>query len=485
MRILARPLLLLLLVASSAVHAQSEGGTISLGVGQQKVIQVSNVARVAIGEPDVADVKQVGGGNELLVTGVGEGRTSLLVWQTNDRRISYVIVVRKQDPREVVSEVRALLGDREGIQIRVVGDRVYLDGETITTDDYERVQQVTTLYPSVKSFVRPSGNAKRLAAESLNRAFQKNGLKGVQANVVGSTLFLEGWVESPEDIKKADMVAKAVGERADNLLTVGTKRMVLVEVEFVEVSYGDNKLVGVKPPLHLVSVGDGLAATVNITRGIPGLDTATQNSGVFNVSGSAASDFSLGARFDTGFVRVLSQPKLVCASGEKAEFVAGGEIPILTVTQNQFAVEWKKFGIVLNITPTADRQGNIGTEVYAEVSDLDRSISIRANGFEIPGFRLRDVKTKVTVKDGETIILSGLFNYNEDKEVSKVPLFGHIPIIGELFKSRNFIDKKTELAIYVTPRIVTPGSERVKELIQDARKLYKDAADSVSFSIFD
>src|ERR1700694_3826563 len=171
MRILARPLLLLFFVASSAVLAQSEGGTISLGVGQQKVIQVSNVARVAIGEPDVADVKQVGGGNELLVTGVGEGRTSLLVWQTNDRRISYVIVVRKQDPREVVSEVRALLGDREGIQIRVVGDRVYLDGETITTDDFERVQQGPTLYPSVKSFVRPSGNAKRLAGRRLHAAF--------------------------------------------------------------------------------------------------------------------------------------------------------------------------------------------------------------------------------------------------------------------------------------------------------------------------
>lgn len=488
MKVTARlfPLVVLAsLATSSAANAQSEGGTISLGVGQQKVIQVSNVARVAIGEPDVADVKQVGGGNELLITGVGEGRTSLLVWQTNDRRISYVIVVRKQDPKEVVSEVRALLGDREGIQIRVVGDRVYLDGETITTDDYERVQQVTTLYPSVKSFVRPSGNAKRLAAESLNRAFQKAGLKGVQANVIGSTLFLEGWVESAEDIKKADMVTKAVGEHAENLLTVGTKRMVLVEVEFVEVSYGDNKLVGLKPPLHLVST-DGSGVTLNIQQPIPGLgDTATSHIGSFQAGLAATTDFSFGARFDYGFIRVLSQPKLVCASGEKAEFVAGGEIPILLVTQNTFAVEWKKFGIVLNITPTADRSGNIGTEVYAEVSDLDRSLSIRANGFEVPGFKLRDVKTNVTVKDGETIILSGLFNYNEDKEVSKVPLLGHLPILGELFKSRNFIDHKTELAIYVTPRIVTPGNERVKELIQDARKLYKDASDSVSFSIFD
>ncbi len=489
MRVFARlvpPLVVLaVLFAASAAGAQSEGGTISLGVGQQKVIQVTNVARVAIGEPDVADVKQVGGGNELLITGVGEGRTSLLVWQTNDRRISYVIVVRKQDPKEVVSEVRALLGDREGIQIRVVGDRVYLDGETITTDDYERVQQVTTLYPSVKSFVRPSGNAKRLAAESLNRAFQKAGLKGVQANVIGSTLFLEGWVEAPEDIKKADMVTKAVGERAENLLTVGTKRMVLVEVEFVEVSFGDNKLVGLKPPLHLVST-DGSGVTLNIQQPIPGLDGGqTAKLGSFQAGLAATTDFSIGARFDYGFIRVLSQPKLVCASGEKAEFVAGGEIPILLVTQNTFAVEWKKFGIVLNITPTADRSGNIGTEVYAEVSDLDRSLSIRANGFEVPGFKLRDVKTNVTVKDGETIILSGLFNYNEDKEVSKVPLLGHLPILGELFKSRNFIDRKTELAIYVTPKIVTPGNERVKELIQDARKLYKDASDSVSFSIFD
>src|SRR5947199_829836 len=97
-------LLVLGLLALPAM-AQSEGGTISLGVGQQKVIQVSNVQRVAIGDPDVADAKQVGGGNELLITGVGEGRTSLLIWQANNRRLSYVIVVRRQDPREAVSAV--------------------------------------------------------------------------------------------------------------------------------------------------------------------------------------------------------------------------------------------------------------------------------------------------------------------------------------------------------------------------------------------
>ena len=474
--------LVLLGLALALPLAQPEGGVISLGVGQQKVIQLGSVARVAIGEPEIADVKQVGGRGELLLTGVGEGRTSLLVWRSNDTRLSYVVVVRRQDPKELVSEVRALLGDREGIQVRVVGDRVLLDGETVTTGDYERVTQILQLYPSVKSFVRASGNARKLAAESLNRALQKNGLRGVSAAALGSSLVLEG----SEDLKKLDLLTRATGEKAENLVTVAVRKMVLVEVDFVEVSSGSSKVVGIKPPSSLVSTGDGVTASVNIVQPLRGLDSGqTQKSGSLTVNAAAATGFSAAARFDDGAARVLSRPRLICASGEKAEFTAGGEIPILMATQNQFSVEFRKFGIILRITPTADRTGNIATDIYAEISDLDRSISVRANGFEVPGFRVRDVKTSVNIQDGETIVLSGLFSYSDDKEVSKVPLLGHIPILGELFKSRSFIEHKTELAIYVTPRLISPASEKAKDLLDDARSLHKEAAGSVSFSIFD
>src|ERR687884_526051 len=102
-----------LLFAALLAAAPPEGAVIALGVGQQKVLQLGNIARVAIGEPDIADVKQVGGGSELLITGMGEGRTSLLVWRINDTRLSYLVVVRRQDPRELAGEVRALLGGRE------------------------------------------------------------------------------------------------------------------------------------------------------------------------------------------------------------------------------------------------------------------------------------------------------------------------------------------------------------------------------------
>jgi pilus assembly protein CpaC len=475
-----------LVLAAAPSVAQREGGVISLGVGQQKILQLGNVARVAIGEPEVADVKQVGSSGELLLTGIGEGRTSLLVWRKNDARLSYVVLVRKQDPKELVSEVRALLGDREGIQVRVVSDRVFLDGETVTLDDYDRVQHVLQLFPSLTSFVRPSGNAKKLAAEALNRALQRNGLRGVTATVLGGTLALEGQVESKEDLRKLDLITRASGEKTENLVTVGIRKMVLVEVDFVEASSGSSRLVGIKPPASLISTGDGLTASLNIVQPLRALDGGqTQRAASLSVSATAGTDFSAGARFDNGAVRILSQPRLVCASGEKAEFLAGGEIPVLMATQNQFAVEFKKFGILLNITPTADKSGNIATEIYAEVSDLDRSISLRANGFEVPGFRVRDVKTSVTVKDGETIVLSGLYSSSEDKEVSKVPLLGHIPILGELFKSRSFIEHKTELAIYVTPRLISPATGRSKDLLDDAQKLHKSAEDSVSFSVFD
>src|SRR5919201_3840855 len=294
------------LLAALLAAPPPEGAVIALGVGQQKVLQRGNIARVAIGEPEIADVKQVGGGSELLITGMGEGRTSLLVWRINDTRLSYLVVVRRQDPRELAGEVRALIGEREGVQVRIVGDHVVLEGETLTADDFDRVQQVSQLYPSVKSFVRPSGNAKRLAAEALNRSLQRNGLTGVTASVLGSTLVLDGSVDSRDDLRRLELITRAAAEKAESFVTVGARRMILVEVDFVEASSGSTKAVGIKPPSSFVSTGEGASATISIVRPIPALDSGqTQKSASVSVNAAAATDFSAAARFDEGAVRVL------------------------------------------------------------------------------------------------------------------------------------------------------------------------------------
>ncbi len=476
----SRLLVLLACAALVGAAAAQESSTITLGVGTQRVISVPGVQRIAIGDPGVADAKPLGG-NQILISGVGEGKTTLLVWKGSGQRASYQIAVRRQDPNEVIAEIRKLLGDIEGVNVRQVGDRIYLDGQAYTTQDADRIEQVVGLYPNVKSFVKIAPNAKKLVAQNLNAAFQKAGLKNVQANVVGSTIFLEGSVESQQDLAKAELITKAIGEKVENLLVVGIKRMVLSEVQFVEIRRSSRDRYGIKYPTDLTGSTN---AAVNFSRNFPTFEL--QNQGSWAIGSALRSDTSVGFQANDGYGRLLAQPKLVCASGEKAEFLAGGEIPIPLITNNQFTVEYKQYGIILKIRPTADRNGNIQTEIEAEASEVDSTVQVAIGGsINIPGFRTRKVKTNVTVRHGETIVLSGVFSHDEQKNVSKLPGLGNIPIIGELFKNRSFDNDKRELVIFVTPRIVNPDSEKIRDIIEDVKGRYKQARGEVNFNVFD
>ena len=466
-------------VALAAAAWAQEGGTISLGVGTQKVITVPGIQRIAVGDPSVADVKTIGN-NQVLIIGAGEGKTTLLIWKGSGQRVSYLVSVRKQDPNEVITEIKKLLGEIEGVSVRMVGDRIYLDGQAYTAADAERIEQVVGLYPNVKSFVKIAPNAKKLVAQNLNAAFQKAGLKNVQANVVGSTIFLEGSVESQQDLQKAELITKAIGEKVENLLVVGIKRMILSEVQFVEIRRDSKDRYGIKYPLD---ISGSASAVVSISKELfPG----NFAEGAMRATANGESKMAIGFQNNDGYGRLLAQPKLVCASGEKAEFHAGGEVPIPLITQNQFTVEYKPYGVILKLRPTADRNGNIQTEIEAEVSEVDQSVAVSIGGSAtIPGFRTRKTKTNVTVRHGETIVLSGVFSHDEQKSVSKVPGLGHIPIIGELFKNRAFDTTKRELVIFVTPRIVNPDSDKIRTIIEDVKARYKQARGEVNFGIFD
>ncbi|MBI3185095.1 MAG: pilus assembly protein N-terminal domain-containing protein [Myxococcales bacterium] len=467
------------LALASFPAAAQEGSTISLGVGTQKVITVPGINRIAVGDPSVADVKTLGN-NQVLILGAGEGKTTLLIWKTSGQRVSYLVSVRKQDPNEIIGEMKRLLGDIEGVTVRMVGDRIYLDGQAYTTQDADRIEQVVSLYPNVKSFVKIAPNAKKLVAQNLNAAFQKAGLRNVQANVVGATIFLEGSVESQQDLQKAELITKAIGEKVENLLVVGIKRMILSEVQFVEIRRNSKDRYGIKYPTDITGT---LSATLSVTKD---LFPSTFSEGTSRINSTGNSDIAIGFQQNDGYGRLLAQPKLVCASGEKAEFVAGGEVPIPLITQSQFTVEYKEYGVVLKLRPTADRNGNIQTEIEAEASEIDQSVSVAVGGsVAVPGFRTRKVKTNVTVRHGETIVLSGVFAHDEQKSVSKLPGLGQIPIIGELFKNRAFDSTKRELVIFVTPRIVNPDSDKIRTIIEDVKSRYKQARGEVNFGIFD
>ena len=116
---------------------ENSSGTIYLVGGRQKVLKIKGIQKVAIGNPSVADVKPLGT-NQVLVTGVGVGKTTLIIWKKSGEQESFYIKVSARDPKSLQAEISKMLGDREGISIRLVGEMVVMDGHALTTEDYLR-----------------------------------------------------------------------------------------------------------------------------------------------------------------------------------------------------------------------------------------------------------------------------------------------------------------------------------------------------------
>jgi|GEM_PF-296194 len=474
--------LVALLVAASPRPAEAES-VIHLGVGTQKVLKIrGGIQRIAVGNPEIADVRPLGDG-EILVVGVREGRTTLLVWRTSGARDSHLVVVRKVSTEDLADEVRALLGEREGLFVRAAGDRVIIDGEAYTPEDHRRVLAVLELYPDVRSMVRVTEHARNLAVAEINRELQRAGLRHVVAQAIGGTIVLEGHVESEVERRKAELVVAALGESAENLVQIGLRRLVMSEVHFLEVRRSKMRQLGIRFPFD---VAGSAAAAAAIQGNLPVDGGGRVTVGSYEALVEGTGQWSLRLAVDRGFGRLLAQPTLICASGEEAEFLAGGEVPLPLITQNSNTVEYRKYGVVLRLRPAADRNGNIVTEIEAEVSELDRSVAVAVGpNVSVPGFRNRSVKTSVTVRSGETIVLSGVYTLDEQKSVSQLPLLGDIPILGELFKQRTTDDAERELVIFVTPRMVNPESREVVRALEEMRQTYEAGERELGFDILD
>jgi len=505
--------------------------TIKLGVGQQKVITVNNLKKAAIGDPSVLDAEAIGK-NQIILTAKKHGRTTLIVWLAGNKRRSYSVHVSKLDPQGIVKEIASLLSDIEGLDIKVAQEYIILDGEVYRAIDYLRIQKIMKIFPVVKSLVVISPNAKKGITEQLNMMFSENGLKDVRANVIGDMIFLEGFVADDREKLKALSITESMGLKASrsyknegknetkqksdfiaapsrgknnlnigqefiDLINIGLKKMILLDLEFVEIRK-DN---GLKIGLDWWSVDangnrvlqNGVSNAASTYTVDTNMETGQQffrgskvqyypnfkNSLRFMSNINFGADLNLLA--NEGYAKILARPKLICASGEKAKFQSGGEVPIVSKGQDSFNVTFKKWGVLLEIEPVADNDGNIITKIKAEVSEPDWSKTIQ----DVPSFTKRSVETTVTVPSDSTIVLSGLFRFDQQKSVNKMAGLGHIPIIGELFKNRNFQDGKSDLLIFVHPIIVTPDSNIIKNMIKKMKRRYKAASDEIGFSIFD
>jgi len=161
----------------------------------------------------------------------------------------------------------------------------------------------------------------------------------------------------------------------------------------------------------------------------------------------------------------LAEPELSARSGGEAKFLAGGQIPLpATSALGAGSVEFKDYGIRLTIKPNADNDGNISASISTEVSSIDPSVSVQG----IPGFLTRQSESEINVKNGQTIVMSGLVNTDMSNDATKVPGISSIPVLGRLFRSDNFKSGRTDLVVLVTPTIVDPYSTITRERVDKA-----------------
>jgi pilus assembly protein CpaC len=338
------------------------------------------------------------------------------------------------------------------------------------------------------------------------RAALKQALPGLDIRVegLGDGLVLTGNVSTPIEAQQAfDIAARLVddGKKVVNGITVHGRDQVMLKVTVAEVQRDVIKQLGID--LGTVAGGANFGqAVLNVTNTNPfpvyGQPLVSTNA----ISGTWKSITStLRAMERAGVIRTLAEPNLTAISGESANFLVGGEFPIpagytcSTATTTgaigncQYQISWKKFGVGLNFTPVVMAEGRISLKVMTEVSELStenqltlvQSVGVsQTTSLTIPSIKTRRAETTVEIPSGGSLAMAGMIAEQTKQQLNGIPGLMQLPILGTLFKSRDYLNKQTELMIVITPYTVRAVAQRELSRPDDG---YADASDAASILI--
>lgn len=385
-------------------------------------MQAGEVKVLAI--PDVARVA-VGDGHvvnaitteekEVILFARNEGSTAVQIWSSQGLRYRYQIEVAPEGARQTQAELKSVLQRIPNARVTVVGDKLLVEGSDLSDNDRKRVEALSRRYPQLVDFTS----------------------------------------------------------------VIGWDRMVLLDVQVVEVPTSRLQELGVRWDSETTGgLGTGFAWE-GASKGLE-IRPAEAPLALAFPAGAAAGYFGANALLSakvrlmaqTGEAVVLAQPQLLARSGATAEFLAGGEVPYSTVdAKGNPNTSFKPYGVSLKITPQVESNGAIRSRLEVEVSAIDTALSIPTG----PSLKTRRATTEFNVRSGQTLVLAGFISRELSSNVNKVPGLGDIPVLGELFKSERFQRQETELAIFVTPLVVDADNPHLADRIRRA-DIVKDAA---------
>ena len=386
----------------------------TVSVNQSHMIDAEGVSQVAIANPEIADVLVVAPG-EVMLIGKKPGTTSLSLWRYGNR-IDYTVVVDGSD------------------------------------DGTAGIVQGVLKYPDV------------------------------HVSMAGGKIILEGMVENQYERTRAELIASSYGT-VTNLLQMRHPKQVRIESRVIEISTDKVKNLGIAYGNAAGNDSGSSGGNSSVSLGTEGAFGAGQShtnkvdaGKPFNWFGSYAEiNAQLNALVKKGDAKVLSEPYVIAMSGEKANILIGGEIPVpVNTSDNTVTVEWREYGIRLDIEPTVQQDNSVDSKIQTEVSSLDWSSAVNATsatGVRIPGLLSRKADSHVVMQPGMTMAIGGLISSTESKSVSKIPLLGDIPILGQFFRNTSKTRERKEILILLTPILVDSDYKPV--MSEEAERISK------------
>ena len=402
---------------------------LSVSVNESRYVQEAGLNRVAVGNPEIADV-QLLSAREFLLVGKKAGSTSLLVWGANGRQ-EYLVTVTGENSGLAAMIEKAI--NLPGVTVQMVGEKILLRGTVMNQYEKDLALKIAGLYTGTAPATSTSGSG------SAGKAVDKTG-----GNVI-------------------------------DLLQMARPSQIRLEAQVIEISSSNKRELGIQYGTR--SSGDSDSKIDAEGTIYAGEDWNTRGWGGWLVRHSSTINAALNALITQGKARILSRPNISTLSGEKARILIGGSIPIPTNNDGSISIEWKEYGVKLDIEPVADQMNKITSKVHAEVSRLDYANGITQNGFHIPALATREAEAVIHVSNGMSMVIGGLLNSEDGKSVSKIPLLGNIPILGEFFKHTSRTRDKRELIIIITPHLIGedtqwPMSDGMKEAFNEGQTEY-------------
>lgn len=442
--------------AGTALCMKTGDDVLKLMAGTSQVYSVNfKVEKVATGDPKVFGVAQTGE-SEMVINGVAEGTSNLILFGPNKQKKEVFISVLAPELVLRAEELRKMLSDVDGVEVKIVGKQIIVDGQVAKTKDLIKINQLLAGMRDVVSIVQMSQVMKRIVAEQMQAAIGRENIRVTSAK---NAFLIEGVTPNDEESQRAEKIAQAYNPSVINALVSAKSQerpkpyekpeILEINLTIMEVQRDALKRFGIYwNPDITTTANPSMSHTSNHTWYPYSTDMATNL--VYSMAGIITEFFPKMRRInDEGFGRTLMQQTLVTKDGNKAKFFAGSEQPIPVAQQSGImSVVYKKVGMLLDVTPSIDPLSNIDTTLEMESSSV---VGQSTQGQPI--IRTNNVSTGVNVKRGVTIVLGGLAGERELRALNNHNPDNR-PTMFQANYDKSRSKEQTEIVVFITPRVV-------------------------------